>query len=69
MTDAELGAELCPDDPAVGLRAVERMTTARKMSYVQLIDTARRLNEWKAGIGEKPGGVIVCGPTRRRIAE
>lgn len=69
MSDEELAAELCPDDPAVGLRAIAGMTARRRAGYVQLIDTARALDRHLAGLEPMPAGVIVTRETKRRVAE
>lgn len=69
MSDEELAAELCPDDPAVGLRAIAGMTPLKRAAYVNLIDAARALNRHAEGLEPMPAGVIVCRPTRRRTAE
>lgn len=68
MTDEELAAELCPDAPDVGLRAVQNMTQRQRNGYVRLIDTARALDRHLAGLEPMPAGVIVTRPTKRRTA-
>lgn len=66
MTDDELAAELTPDDPSIGLRAIAGMTAIKRATYVQMIDTARALNRHAAGLEPMPSGVIVCRPKRGR---
>lgn len=63
MSDAELGAELWPDDPAKGALAASRLTPEKRASYERLVAVGRELELWQAGLGPKPSGVIVT-PTR-----
>jgi hypothetical protein len=68
MTDEELAAELTPDDPSIGLRAISTMTPQRRAIYVQMIETAAALNRHQAGLEPMPPGVIACGPKQIRRA-
>lgn len=68
MTDEELAAELTPDDPAIGARAILRMTDERKETYRRLVEMGRALNRHAAGLEPMPAGVIVTKATRRRTA-
>ena len=61
MENVALAAELCPDDPAGGLRIVEAMTPAKRAAVERLIAVSDELVLWEAGVGPKPEGVIVCG--------
>ena len=68
MSDDELGAEVCPDDPAAGAEYVRRITPAKREGLVRLVQVGRELELWQAGLGPKPEGVIVCGPKQIRRA-
>lgn len=67
MTDEELGAELCPDDPATGARLAAAMTPEKRAGYERLVTVGRELELHAAGLGPKPSGVIICRPRRRRL--
>jgi len=58
MSDAELGAELCPDNPAEGAVAARRMTADQRAAYERLVKVGRELALWEAGVGPIPSGVI-----------
>lgn len=69
MSDEELGAELYPDDPAAGAahaRLMAEKAPARREAMVHLVETARAIQLWEAGLGPKPTGVIMCGPKQVR---
>jgi hypothetical protein len=59
MSDAELGAELCPDNPAEGATVVSRFTLEKRATYERLVAVGRELVLWEAGVGPMPSGVIV----------
>ena len=59
LSDAELGAELCPDNPAQGAIVAARLTPEKRAGYERLIAVGRDLQLWEAGLGPMPAGVIV----------
>ena len=68
MTDEQLGAELWPDNPEMGVRAVRAMTPEKRATYERLVTLADEINLWTAGVGPKPAGAIICGPKQIRRA-
>ena len=61
MSDEEMAAYVCPDDPALGLKAVSAMTPQRRATIERMAGIEGEIALWEAGIGKKPSGVILCG--------
>lgn len=61
MSDEEMAAYICPDDPVLGLKAVAAMTPTRRATIERMAEVEGEISLWQAGIGKKPSGVIICG--------
>lgn len=68
MTDEEMAAYICPDDVALGLRAVATYTPERRAVIERMAEVEGELMLWQAGVGKKPEGVIICGKREIRFA-
>jgi hypothetical protein len=62
MTDAELAEFLTPDDVALGLKIVGRMTLEKRATYERMSSVVDEIALWEAGLGPKPQGVIMTTP-------
>lgn len=60
MTDKDLAAFLGITDDPHWPRAIANLDPERRATFERMHDVENELALWKAGVGQKPAGVIVC---------